>query len=148
MIAIVAEHKVFTLRDDQLAISCKALQLLPPSWIDVGIGVDPGREVIAERVWGGGLESSIGLIKHCAVHSDATVFDAYAIARDPNHALDQDDFVWDAYLWVDDVDFLYQRFSKAGVKIVRPMCDQEYNMREFDILDCNGYRLCFGQDIL
>jgi predicted enzyme related to lactoylglutathione lyase len=65
----------------------------------------------------------------------------------PNHALDQDDFVWDAYLWVDDVDFLYQRFGKAGVKIVRPMCDQEYNMREFDILDCNGYRLCFGQDI-
>jgi predicted enzyme related to lactoylglutathione lyase len=65
----------------------------------------------------------------------------------PNHTPDKDDFVWDTYIWVDQVESLYDQFKKAGVQIVRPMCDMEYNMREFDILDCNGYRLCFGQDV-
>lgn len=57
-----------------------------------------------------------------------------------------DDFVWDAYLWVDNADILHDKFKANGVKIVRPICDQEYNMREFDIEDCNGFRLCFGHD--
>src|SRR3954467_7279270 len=57
------------------------------------------------------------------------------------------DFVWDAYLWIDDADALYAKCQANGVKIVRPICDQEYSMREFDIEDCNGFRLCFGHDI-
>ncbi len=57
------------------------------------------------------------------------------------------DFVWDAYLWIDDADALYAKCQANGVKIVRPICDQEYFMREFDIEDCNGFRLCFGHDI-
>jgi len=57
------------------------------------------------------------------------------------------DFVWDAYLWIDDADTLYAKCQANGVKIVRPICDQEYNMRDFDIEDCNGFRLCFGHDI-
>lgn len=58
-----------------------------------------------------------------------------------------EDFTWDAYLWIDDADALYAKCQANGVKIVRPICDQEYNMREFDIEDCNGFRLCFGHDI-
>lgn len=65
----------------------------------------------------------------------------------PNRTPDPDDFVWDAYFWVDDADALHDQFQANGVKIVRPLCDQEYNMREFDIEDCNGFRLCFGHDI-
>ncbi len=60
---------------------------------------------------------------------------------------DPDDFAWDAYLWVDDADILYSQFQQNGVTIVRSICDQPYNCREFDIEDCNGYRLCFGHTI-
>jgi predicted enzyme related to lactoylglutathione lyase len=65
----------------------------------------------------------------------------------PNRTPDKDDFVWDAYLWIDDAEALYEKCIAKGVKIVRPICDQEYGMRDFDIEDCNGFRLCFGHDI-
>ena len=60
---------------------------------------------------------------------------------------DPEDYTWDAYLWIDDADALYAEFQQKDVNIVRPICDQEYGCRDFDILDCNGYRLCFGQDL-
>jgi uncharacterized glyoxalase superfamily protein PhnB len=48
---------------------------------------------------------------------------------------------------MDDADSLYQEFSEKGVKILRALCDQPYGNRDFDVEDCNGYRLCFGHDI-
>jgi len=38
-------------------------------------------------------------------------------------------------------------FKSKGVKITRDICDQPYGCRDFDMEDCNGYWLCFGQDI-
>jgi predicted enzyme related to lactoylglutathione lyase len=70
-----------------------------------------------------------------------------AASMQPNGAPKPDDFVWDAYFWIDNADALLAQFQANGVKIVRPICDQEYEMREFDIEDCNGFRLCFGHDI-
>jgi predicted enzyme related to lactoylglutathione lyase len=57
------------------------------------------------------------------------------------------DEAWDAYVWVDDVNALYDEYTSKGVTIARNICDQEYGCRDFDILDCNGYRLCFGEDL-
>lgn len=54
---------------------------------------------------------------------------------------------WDAYIWVDDVDALYSEFQGRSVEIARDICDQPYGVRDFDVLDCNGYRLCFGEPI-
>lgn len=54
---------------------------------------------------------------------------------------------WDAYIWVENADALHDEFKRKGVKIVRELCDQHYGNRDFDIEDCNGYRLCFGHDI-
>ena len=64
----------------------------------------------------------------------------------PNNKAQADDGVWDAYVWVDDADALYAEYKSKGVKIARPICDQPYGCRDFDIEDCNGYRLCFGHD--
>jgi hypothetical protein len=36
---------------------------------------------------------------------------------------------------------------RKGVEIVRGICDQPYGCRDFEVADCNGYRLCFGQAI-
>ena len=65
----------------------------------------------------------------------------------PNQRADPEEGVWDAYLWVDDADALHAEFTARGVAIARGLCDQPYGNRDFDIEDCNGYRLCFGHDI-
>src|SRR5262249_15939893 len=63
----------------------------------------------------------------------------------PNRVADPEEGAWDAYIWVDDSDVLYAEFKSKGVKIARDICDQHYGCRDFDIEDCNGYRLCFGR---
>jgi predicted enzyme related to lactoylglutathione lyase len=65
----------------------------------------------------------------------------------PNRMVDPHGEAWDAYIWVDDADALCSEFKSKGVKIARELCDQEYGNRDFDVEDCNGYRLCFGHDI-
>jgi predicted lactoylglutathione lyase len=64
----------------------------------------------------------------------------------PNRLADPDGEPWDAYIWTEDADALRSEFGARGVKIAREICDQPYGMRDFDIEDCNGYRLCFGHD--
>ena len=64
----------------------------------------------------------------------------------PNHAVDPEGSAWDAYVWIDDADALYNEFKSKEVKIAREICDQPYGCRDFDVEDCNGYRLCFGED--
>ncbi|HYZ85084.1 MAG TPA: VOC family protein [Bryobacteraceae bacterium] len=64
----------------------------------------------------------------------------------PNHSVDPRE-PWDAYIWVNDADVLFDEFTTKGVNIARPICDQPYGCRDFDIEDCNGYRLCFGHDM-
>jgi uncharacterized glyoxalase superfamily protein PhnB len=63
----------------------------------------------------------------------------------PNHQID-DDACWDAYLWVSGVDALYEEFKVKGVKIKREPEIMPYDNKDFDIEDCNGYVLCFGED--
>ncbi|HMF15441.1 MAG TPA: VOC family protein [Gemmataceae bacterium] len=65
----------------------------------------------------------------------------------PNHVADPEEGSWDAYIWIDKADALYAEFKSKGVTIARPICDQPYGCRDFDVQDCNGYRLCFGQNI-
>jgi|SRR3954467_9148593 predicted enzyme related to lactoylglutathione lyase len=69
------------------------------------------------------------------------------VSMRPNSKAGSDEPVWDAYVWIDDADALHEEFKAKGVRIARPICDQEYGCRDFDIEDCNGYRLCFGHDI-
>jgi predicted enzyme related to lactoylglutathione lyase len=65
----------------------------------------------------------------------------------PNRLVDPDGEAWDAYVWVENADALCSEFKANGVKIARDVCDQPYGNRDFDVEDCNGYRLCFGHDI-
>lgn len=65
----------------------------------------------------------------------------------PNNLVGREGGAWDAYLWVADADALHGEFLAKGATIARGLCDQEYGCRDFDVLDCNGYRLCFGQNL-
>ncbi len=71
---------------------------------------------------------------------------AEPVGMNPNRLSDPDSGAWDAYVWIDDADALHAEFQGKGVKIVRGLCDQFYGCRDFEIEDCNGYRLCFGHD--
>lgn len=65
-------------------------------------------------------------------------------AAKPNSTASPGEDCWDAYIWVDDADALIAEYKAKGVKIARDICDQPYRCRDFDVEDCNGYRLCFG----
>ena len=65
----------------------------------------------------------------------------------PNRLVDPEGGAWDAYIWIDDADALHEEFTSKRARIVRDVCNQPYGCRDFDVEDCNGYRLCFGQDI-
>ena len=65
----------------------------------------------------------------------------------PNRLTDPAGETWDAYVWIEDVDGLREEYRSKGVNVTREVCDQPYGCRDFDVEDCNGYRLCFGQDI-
>lgn len=73
-------------------------------------------------------------------------FEGMSPAR-PNAAIDPHGDAWDAYVWVEDADALLADFRASGAKIAREICDQPYGCRDFDVLDLDGYRLCFGQDL-
>ena len=64
----------------------------------------------------------------------------------PNGLAVPGDDCWDAYVWVDDADALYEKFKAKGVHIARAICDQPYGCRDFDIVDPNSFRLCFGHN--
>lgn len=54
--------------------------------------------------------------------------------------------VWDAYIRVDNADTFCEELRAKGAKIVREPETAFYQMREFDVEDINGYRLCFAHD--
>jgi len=49
------------------------------------------------------------------------------------------------YILTDHVDQLWE-MVKDNAEIRSPICDREYFMRDFSIIDNNGYELVFGQD--
>jgi catechol 2,3-dioxygenase-like lactoylglutathione lyase family enzyme len=50
------------------------------------------------------------------------------------------------YIFTRDVDELWDSL-KDNAQIKSPLCDRQYAMRDFSILDNNGYEIVFGEDI-
>lgn len=49
------------------------------------------------------------------------------------------------YAIVMGVDALYAEFVERGARISREIGDQPYRMRDFDLFDPEGNRICFGE---
>jgi predicted enzyme related to lactoylglutathione lyase len=98
-----------------------------------------------QRLWG--EPPCFTIVQRSGAHLMLRQLESPGQMRPNADPADPEDYTWDAYLWIDDADTLYAEFQQKGINIVRPICNQEYNCRDFDILDCNGYRLCFGQDL-
>ena len=53
----------------------------------------------------------------------------------------------DAYVWVDDVDALYDEFQKRGARIVELPEKRVYQCYEMVAEDNSGFRIAFGMNI-
>jgi uncharacterized glyoxalase superfamily protein PhnB len=54
---------------------------------------------------------------------------------------------WSVYIFVTNVDAIYEEYRAKGLRMFVPPEDQEYGMREFETTDLNGHFLTFGQGI-
>jgi predicted enzyme related to lactoylglutathione lyase len=97
-----------------------------------------------ERFWG--EPPCFAIVQRCGIHIMLSQMATSGHMR-PNISVDPEGSPWDAYIWVDNADALYEEFRRNGVRIVRPICDHPYGCRDFDIQDSNGYTLCFGHTI-
>jgi len=62
----------------------------------------------------------------------------------PNRA-GQRETAWDAYIHVNDLDALQREFNEHGARIIRVPALTEYGIREMEVLDPDGYILCFAE---
>ncbi|MPZ50520.1 MAG: hypothetical protein GEU75_14685 [Dehalococcoidia bacterium] len=53
----------------------------------------------------------------------------------------------DAYVIVNDIDELYEEMRRVGAKITLELVSRDYGMREFQVEDCNEYRLTLAEGI-
>jgi uncharacterized glyoxalase superfamily protein PhnB len=96
-----------------------------------------------ERFWGD--PPRFCMVRRAGVTLMLSQVDAPAAVR-PNAAAEGGD-AWDAYVWVEDADALCAELRARGATIAREICDQPYGCRDFDVIDGDGYRLCFGHDL-
>lgn len=70
-----------------------------------------------------------------------------SLAPDPAHVRPNGPHgVWDVYLRVGDLGAEKRALEAAGVPIARQPEATVYDMLEMEILDPDGYRICYGQD--
>lgn len=52
----------------------------------------------------------------------------------------------DLYVRINGIHELHDELKSKHVRIIQPICAQEYGMIEFVIEDCHGFKIAFGQD--
>jgi catechol 2,3-dioxygenase-like lactoylglutathione lyase family enzyme len=62
----------------------------------------------------------------------------------PNHSRHQW-ARWDAYINTSDPDSLYEEYIGKAVPIASELSDTSDGLRAFEVIDNNGYVLCFGR---
>jgi predicted enzyme related to lactoylglutathione lyase len=62
-------------------------------------------------------------------------------------AHDLGDHSYFAYLVVDDARAYYERVSKGGAEVIKPLRDEPWGMREFGLRTVDGHRIMVGQDL-
>ncbi|NUO83848.1 VOC family protein [candidate division KSB1 bacterium] len=53
--------------------------------------------------------------------------------------------MWNVYLWVDDVEAIYQEMVRRGAQIDYGLGMKNYGVKEFGVQDLDGHDIGFGQ---
>jgi catechol 2,3-dioxygenase-like lactoylglutathione lyase family enzyme len=51
---------------------------------------------------------------------------------------------FDAYIWVDDINALFEELRSAGADIIEGPVRRIYESTEIEVRDCNGFKIVFG----
>ena len=82
------------------------------------------------------------------VRRDSVMISLKAIAPQihpqPNHSR-HEWARWDAYIHTTDPDALYEEYGGRSVPMQNNLKDTEDGLRAFEVIDNNGYVLCFGR---
>jgi catechol 2,3-dioxygenase-like lactoylglutathione lyase family enzyme len=71
-----------------------------------------------------------------------------SVAEDPSHVRPNGPTgVWDLFIVITDVAAEIAALETAGVPIDKGPADRFYQMREIEVLDPDGHRLCLAQDL-
>ena len=54
---------------------------------------------------------------------------------------------WDMYLFIEDLDAEIAALNDAGVAIARGPRTTEYQCREIEVVDADGFRICLAENI-
>ena len=57
-----------------------------------------------------------------------------------------DEEAWDAYFEVNGLDALHAELVANGAEVTRSPQVMPYGLREFDVVDLDGYVLCFAEE--
>jgi catechol 2,3-dioxygenase-like lactoylglutathione lyase family enzyme len=124
---------------------------LSPQWIvsDLEDSLDFYQKTLGFEVeWQGSL---FAIIRHQEVTLMLRQLKKEGLARPNRHPFVQAGWhtagaeAWDAYIWVNEVESLYDQFAEQGGTAIRGLEQTDYGNLEFEIEDPDGYILCFGQ---
>lgn len=51
---------------------------------------------------------------------------------------------FDAYIWVDDIQELFEELTASGADIIEGPVKRIYESTEVEVRDCNGFKIVFG----
>lgn len=51
------------------------------------------------------------------------------------------------YIFVHDLDALWEEFTSKGAKVINPIGNRDYGMRDFDLEDPSGYKIVIGKGL-
>lgn len=55
------------------------------------------------------------------------------------------DKMWNVYFWVDDAESMYNELKDRGATIDYELYNTPYNVKEFGVIDPDGYDIAFGE---
>jgi uncharacterized glyoxalase superfamily protein PhnB len=125
------------------------LKTISPQFVvpDVIIAAEYYRDVLGFQILGYFYEPPVySIVRRDAVEIHLGKADANADAAAAPNTPHREDSI-DAYIWVDDVDALFQELKSRGATIVEPPTVRVYKCYEMVVEDKFGFRIAFGMDV-
>ena len=139
MDAVPREHAIVTWRVAPV-LGCRDVRAAAYYFRDVlGFELDP------EQGIHGGVDADEGAVYAIVRREGVTVH--LQIRRRDVFTGPREGIECDVYVYVTDADALYAEYIGRNARVVRPIEDSRYGLRDFVVEDGEGHRLVFGSPI-
>ena len=131
------------------AKSAARLRAISPQFVvpDVIAAAEYYRDVLGFEILGYFYQPPVySIVRRDAVEIHLGKADPNADAAAAPNTPHREDSI-DAYVWVDDLDPLYEELKSRGARIAEPPTLRPYHCYEMVVEDRFGFRLAFGMDV-